>query len=131
MATRKKATPASENRSIDDYLAGLDPVPRAALEKLRRAIAAAAPEAEEAISYGLPALRYRKRPLVAYGAAKAHCAFYPMSPALIEAHRDELTGFETAKGTIRSTPDRPIPAALVTTLVRERMAELDAAASRR
>lgn len=116
---------------IDAYLAALPDDQRAALEALREVIAAAAPEAEEAISYGAPAFRYRKRPLVAYGAAKAHCAFYPMSPALIEAHRDELTGFETAKGTIRFTPDRPIPAALVTTLVRERMAELDAAASRR
>lgn len=112
---------------IDAYLATLAEDRRAALEALRAMIAAAAPEAIEAISYGVPAFRYRGRPLVSYHAAKAHCSFFPMSPAVLEAHRDRLAGFDTAKGTIRFAPDRPIPAPLVAAIVHDRMAEIDAA----
>jgi uncharacterized protein YdhG (YjbR/CyaY superfamily) len=60
-------------------------------------------------------------------AAKAHCSFFPMNPAVIDAHRSELAGFDTAKGTIRFTPDHSIPDALVTAIVHDRMAEMDAA----
>ena len=86
------------------------------------------PEAVEAISYGAPAFRYRGRPLVAYRAAKAHCAFFPMDPGVIDAHRDELTGFATARGTIRFTPDRPLPETLVTAIARQRASDADARA---
>ena len=112
---------------IDATLAALPPDQRSALQRLRETIATAAPDAVEAISYGAPAFRYRGRPLVSYAAAKAHCSLFPMSPPVIEAHRAELDGFDTAKGTIRFSPDRPIPAELVRTIVRERMAEIDAA----
>jgi uncharacterized protein YdhG (YjbR/CyaY superfamily) len=110
---------------VDAYLARL-PVDQAeAIGTLRRAIQAAAPEAVDAFSYGAPAFRYRGRPLVAYGAAKDHCSLFVMSPALIVAHRDELAAFDTSKGTIRFTRDRPLPDRLVTALVHERMAEID------
>ena len=115
----------SATDAIDGYLDGLPDAQRVALSALRATIAAAAPDAEEGFSYGTPAFRYRGRPLVSYGAAKQHCSFYPMDPALIEAHRTELTAFDTAKGTIRFSPERPLPAELVTALVRERQAELD------
>jgi uncharacterized protein YdhG (YjbR/CyaY superfamily) len=52
-----------------------------------------------------------------------------MSPAVLDRHRDELAGFDLAKGTIRFPPDRPIPAEIVSAIVRERMAETDAAAA--
>jgi uncharacterized protein YdhG (YjbR/CyaY superfamily) len=110
---------------IEAYLAGLPDDQRRALQDLRDAIAAAAPEAEEAISYGAPAFRYRNRPMVCYSAARAHVSFFPMSPAVIEAHEDLLTDWTTSKGTVRFTPDHPLPTGLVTTLVRARMAELD------
>ncbi len=58
-------------------------------------------------------------------AAKGHCSFFPMGPSMIEAHRDELAGFDTAKGTIRFTPSTPIPSELVTRIVRGRIAEID------
>ena len=115
---------------IDAYLARLPDDQRRALEALRRSIAESAPEAVEGLSYGAPAFRYRDRPLVAYGAAKGHSAFYPMSPPLIEAHADALAAFDTAKGTIRFAPDRPIPHDLLTAIVGQRIAELDAAAAR-
>jgi uncharacterized protein YdhG (YjbR/CyaY superfamily) len=109
-------------RNIDAYLVALPADKRAALERLRRIISAAAPDAEECISYRLPAFRLHGRWLVAFGAAARHCAFYPMSGATIESHRAELKGFDTSKGTIRFQPDSPLPAALVKKLVKARMA---------
>jgi uncharacterized protein YdhG (YjbR/CyaY superfamily) len=111
---------------IDEVLAGLPEETRSALEGLRRTIAKAAPEAVEVISYGVPAFKYRGRPLVSFGAGKQHCAFYVQSPAVMEAHRDELVGYETAKGTIRFAPGKPLPADLVTKLVKARIAETNA-----
>jgi uncharacterized protein YdhG (YjbR/CyaY superfamily) len=113
---------------IDAFLAALPPEMRAALENLRRAIGAAAPGAEESISYGVPAFKYRGRPLVSFGAAKSHCSFYVQSPAVMEAHREELASYDTSKGTVRFAPDAPLPDALVAKLVMARMAETDAAA---
>ena len=113
---------------VDAFLAALPLEMRAALENLRRAIRAAAPDAEESISYGVPAFKYRGRPLVSFGAAKSHCSFYVQSPAVMEAHRDELAPYDTSKGTVRFAPDAPLPDELVAKLVRARMSETDAAA---
>jgi uncharacterized protein YdhG (YjbR/CyaY superfamily) len=113
---------------VDAFLAALPPEMRAALENLRRAIRAAAPGAEESINYGVPAFKYRGRPLVSFGAAKSHCSFYVQSPAVMEAHRDELATYDTSKGTVRFAPDAPLPDALVAKLARARMAETDATA---
>ena len=118
--------PATATAQIDATLAALPADQRAALQALRQTIAAAAPEAQETISYGMPAFRYHGRALVSYSAFKAHCSFFPMSAALIESHRDELAGFATAKGTLRFTPEHPLPADLVVRIVRERMAQVDA-----
>jgi uncharacterized protein YdhG (YjbR/CyaY superfamily) len=115
---------------IDAALAALPADQRVALQHLRDTIRAAATGAEEGISYGAPAFRYKGRPLVSYNAAKSHCAFYCMSPALMVEREAALAGFDTSKGTIRFTPDRPIPDALVADIVRARLAELDAAESR-
>ena len=113
---------------VDAFLAALPPDMRAALANLRRAIRAAAPGAEESINYGVPAFKYRGRPLVSYGAAKNHCSFYVQSPAVMEAHRNELAPYDTSKGTVRFAPDAPLPDALVAKLVRARMAETDVTA---
>jgi uncharacterized protein YdhG (YjbR/CyaY superfamily) len=113
----------SSARTIDEYLAALSREQRAALEKVRKAIRAAAPEAEECISYRLPAFRLAGKMLVAFGARENHCAFYPMSGTTVQAHQDELTGYETSKGTIRFRPEKPLPASLVRKLVRARIAE--------
>ena len=110
-------------KTIDEYLAVVKPDQRAALEKLRRTIHAAAPKAEEYISYGLAAFRLNGRPLVAFGAWKNHCAFYPMSSKTLEAFQDQLKSFETSKGTIRFSTDKPLPATLVKKLVKARMSE--------
>ena len=108
--------------SIDDYLSRLTSDKRAALQKLRRAIKAAAPKAEECISYQIPAFRLDGRVLVWFGAATKHCSFFP-GAAPIKAHAAELEKYETSKGTIRFSPDRPLPATLVRKLVKSRIAE--------
>jgi uncharacterized protein YdhG (YjbR/CyaY superfamily) len=113
MPTHKAAT-------IDEYLAGVPADKRAALQWLRRQIKAAAPGAEECISYGIPAFRFDGRILVHFGAAAKHCAFYP--GAVVEAHREELKGYDTSKGTVRFPPDRPLPSALVRKLVKAQIA---------
>ena len=128
----RPARPAPPSRSpeIDAFLASQPEAVRDALQALRRTIAATVPEAVETVSYGVPAFKYRGRPFVSFGAGREHCSFYVQSPAVMEAHREELTGYETRKGTVHFTPDKPIPEALVTKLVRARMAETDDAARR-
>lgn len=108
---------------IDTYLAALPAEQRRALEKLRRTIRAAAPRAEEGISYGLAAFRLDGRPLVAFGATPNHLSFFPMSGTMVAAFKDQLAGYSTSKGTIRFQPDKPIPAALLKKIVQARIAE--------
>jgi uncharacterized protein YdhG (YjbR/CyaY superfamily) len=96
---------------------------RVALEKVRQSIRAVAPEAEECISYGIPAFRLNGRSLVFFGAWADHCSFYPGSSATLKKFRNDLKDFERSKGTIRFSPDKPLPSALVKKLVKARMAE--------
>ena len=114
---------AATPKTIDVYLAALSNDKRAALEKLRKTIRAAAPKAEECISYQLPAFRLDGRVLVGFGAAANHCAFYPGSATTVAAHKDELKDCDTSKGTIRFQADKPLPVALVRKLVKARIAE--------
>lgn len=113
---------AAKPKTIDEYLAALSDDKRAALEKLRKTIKAAAPEAEECISYQIAAFRQNGM-LVAFGATENHCAFYPMNSSVVETYKDELKGYDTSKGTIRFQPDKPLPVALVRKLVKARLAE--------
>ncbi|MBA3779308.1 MAG: DUF1801 domain-containing protein [Chloroflexi bacterium] len=92
----------------------------------RQSIRAAAPEAVEVISYSVPAFKYRGRPLVSFVAAANHLSFFVQSPAVMEAHKAELEGYDTSKGTVRFAVEKPLPEALVAKLVRARMAETDA-----
>jgi uncharacterized protein YdhG (YjbR/CyaY superfamily) len=108
--------------SINDYLSGLSRDNRRALQSIRKAIKAAAPRAEECISYQLPAFRLDGRMLVWFGAASRHCSFYPGAEPIRVLQRD-LEGYDTSKGTVRFPADRPLSAALVRKLVRARIAE--------
>ena len=113
---------ATKPNTIDEYLAPLSADKRAALEKLRRAIKAAAPKAEECISYQVPTFRLNGRMLVSFGAAAKHCAFYP-GAFPVAALKVELKKYDTSTGTIRFPPDKPLPAALVRKLVKARISE--------
>ena len=113
--------------SVDDYLAAVPDERRAGVEELRRTINAAAPEATETIAYGMPALRsHGGQFLVSYAAYKKHYSLFPASEAVVEALGEELTPYLAGKGTIQFPADRPIPAAVVTKIVKVRFAENEA-----
>ena len=118
--TSKRRTPP---RDIDEYLAAVPADARAALERLRKLIQAAAPGASEAIGYQMPAFRYRGKLLVCFAAFKAHCSLFPMSSAVIRLHAADVKGFETDKGTIRFAADKPLPVAIVRKIIKARIAE--------
>ena len=115
---------AERARTIDEYLTGLDAESRAALQKVRRAIHAAAPKAEECISYGMPAFRLNGKLIAGFRAAANHCSFHPMSGDTVATLQTELTGYDTSRGTIRFSPRAALPATLVRRLVKARIAEL-------
>ena len=96
------------------------------LRRLRRTIQAAAPDAEEVLSYGMPAFRQR-RILVYFAAFKDHCSLFPASGAVMEALGEELEPYFSGKGTLSFTADKPIPAALVKKIVQTRIEENAAA----
>lgn len=108
-------------KSVDQWLARLAPAQRSALEKLRAQILAAAPGAEETISYGMPTFVLHGH-LVAFGAFKKHLSFFPMSSTLIAEHA-EAAPFATSSGTLQFQPEKPIPAALVKKLVKARIVQ--------
>ena len=117
-------------KTIDEYLAGVDADHRDALQTLRETIHTVAPKAEECISYGIPAFRLNGRSLVFFGAWANHCAFYPGSSVTLKKLRNELKGFQTSKGTLRFSPDKPVPVALVKKLLKARIAENNARANK-
>jgi len=118
--SRKKETTAED---VDRYLAQVPHPHRAALEKVRKTIRAAAPKATEGISYGIPTFRIEGRPFIWYAAWKNHCSLYPLSDPVLQAHAKDLEGYSIAKGTIRFPPDKPLPVVFVRDLIKQRMAE--------
>src|SRR5713101_211230 len=120
----RKSPPAE---SVDGYLEALPEEVRVALERLRKIIKAAAPGTTEVISYRIPIFKYQGRPLVGFGAAKNHCSFFTMSSSMIlklaRMRARELKGYDVSGATIHFTPDKALPAVLVTKLVKERIAE--------
>jgi len=127
MKKSTRNTKATQPQTVDEYLAQLSPEFRAALEKLRRQIRAAAPEAVELISYGMPAFKYRGRILAYYAAFKDHLSFFPASVAVMRRFAAELEPYgTTGKGTIHFTAKKPLPTTLVKKIVRARVAENEA-----
>jgi uncharacterized protein YdhG (YjbR/CyaY superfamily) len=118
-AINAKPSIKAKPKTVDEYLAALGGDQRAALERLRRTIRAAAPRAEECISYQLPAFRLDGKWVAWFGAAANHCAIY----GVVDGRADELKKYDiSGKGTIRFQADNPLPAALVRKLVKARIA---------
>ncbi|MGZ4110193.1 MAG: iron chaperone [Actinomycetota bacterium] len=117
--------------SVEAYLKGLTPQQRSAVQKLRETIAAAAPDAEEGITYSMPGFLLGGKGLMAYAAFSDHYSFFPMSMRAIDAHRDELGSRVTGKGTIAFEYGRPLPTALVKKIVKTRLAEAEARRARK
>jgi len=103
---------------VDAYLAGLPAEQRALLQHVRETIASAVPDADEAISYGMPAFERHGRFFVSYAAWKRHCSIYPLSAEFLAAHEAALEGYGRTKGSLHFTPERPLPDELVVALVR-------------
>lgn len=120
MAARKPQT--SPDAPIDAYLASVPEPARTTLQKLRKTIQAAAPQATETISYSMPTFRQGAL-LVGFRHTPKHCAFHVMSNTVLRPLKKELTAFDTAIGTIRFPADKPLPAALVRKVVKARLAE--------
>ncbi len=108
--------------SVDEYLAGVPDDKRAELERLRRMIRALAPEADETISYAMPAFKIGGRYFIGFSATKAHCSFY-VGHAPLDVLADELAPYRLWKGTINYKVDAPLPADLVTRIVEARLVE--------
>jgi uncharacterized protein YdhG (YjbR/CyaY superfamily) len=124
-SSRRRSTRMSSRipKDIDDYLSRVPEPARTALDKLRATIRAAAPaEATEAITYGIPTFKYNGS-LVAFAAFSHHCSLFPMSLSVIEKFKSDLKDFEVSKGTIRFTPDSPLPASLVKKIVAARIGQ--------
>ena len=112
---------------VTDYIAGLDEPARTALERYRARAVAVVPEAEEGTSYGMPAMRYRGRPLISVISTKQGYSVFPFSSAVVQSVVAELDGFESTKGGIRFTDQRHLPDKAFDALVALRRDEIYAA----
>jgi uncharacterized protein YdhG (YjbR/CyaY superfamily) len=110
---------------FDEVLLHIEPERREALRHVLAQVHQLVPDATEGRSYGLPAFRYRDRPLLGFAATANHLSLYPFSPAVLDAVRDRLPDHELSKGTVRFTPGHPLPDDVLTAIVEARVAEID------
>lgn len=110
--------------TIDDYLDGAPEPHRTTLRHLRETLRVILPDAEEGMSYGVPAFMVGGKPVAGYAHLKKHCSYFPHSGSVLAEHAGELEGYEWSKGTLRFAPDTPLPETLVRRLVASRLAEL-------
>ena len=92
------------------------------LQKMREIIKSVAPDAEEVISYNMPAFKYHGM-LVGFAAAKKHCGFYPWNGSTVKKFAEELKGYETSPGAIQFPYVKPLPVALIKKIVKSRIKE--------
>jgi len=107
---------------IDDYIFGFPPDIRKILKEIKKVISNAAPGAEETMSYGIPTFKMREN-LVHFAGFKNHIGFYP-TPSAVEAFKDELSTYKSAKGSVQFPLDKPIPYNLITQIVKFRIQEI-------
>lgn len=110
---------------IDAYLAGLEEPKRTTLEALRLSILAVVPDAEEGISYGMPAFRVDGKVVAGFAAFKNHLAYLPHSGEVLEVLGDRVTGYECTKGSLHFPIDEPLPDDVVRSLVDAKLQILD------
>jgi uncharacterized protein YdhG (YjbR/CyaY superfamily) len=113
---------ATAIKDVDSYLSTLPQHFRETLEYLRKIIKEVAPDAEEVISYQMPAYKLNGM-LVGFAAFKNHCGFYLWNSETINRFKDDLKDFSISKGTIRFSPEKPIPDSLLRALIKARIQE--------
>jgi len=111
-------------QDVDAYLAGLDEDQRGTLEELRRSILEVVPDADQCISYGMPAFKVHGKLVAGFAAFKSHLSYLPHSGSVLAQLGDDLAGYQTTKGSLHFAPDTPLPNALVNKLIATRMQEL-------
>ena len=123
MPARKAAT--KPLKTVDDYIASAPANRRAALTKLRNTIKAAAPKANEIVSYGMAGYKQGGKRVSYFAYWKTHTALYGTSRQFIKANAAELKPYVQSKGTLQFPADKPLPYALVTKIVEARVAEIE------
>jgi uncharacterized protein YdhG (YjbR/CyaY superfamily) len=108
-------------QEIDQYLEALEEPKRGTLALLRQRILDVLPDAEQGISYGVPAFRVRGKTIAGFAAFKNHLSYLPHSGSVFPQLADELTGYSTSTGALRCDVDRALPAPLVERLVEVRL----------
>jgi uncharacterized protein YdhG (YjbR/CyaY superfamily) len=115
---------SEEPVTVDEYIAQLPEDRREAMSLLRRTIRAAAPDATEVITYKMPGFKAHGTFLVSYDAFKRHYSLFPASQVVVDEVGDAIQPYLAGRGTIRFPASRPIPADLVTRIVKARLAEV-------
>ena len=108
---------------IDAYLAGLDEPKRATLGELRRTILGIVPDAEQCISYGMPAFRLRGKVVAGFAAFKNHLSYFPHSGSVLAELEDDISHYVTSSGALQFAVDAPLPEALVEKLLAVRIGQ--------
>jgi len=111
-------------QEVDEYLANLDEPKRTTLQQLRQTIRSIVPEAEESISYGMPAFRLGGKVIAGFAAFKNHLSYLPHSGSVFAEMPDDVAGYVTSKGALQFPIDRPLPKALVKKLIAMRLRQI-------
>lgn len=111
-------------KEIDDYLAQLDETKRTTLQALRQTIQSIVPDAEQGISYGMPAFRLHGKVIAGFAAFKNHLSYLPHSGSVFAELPDDVAGYVISKGSLQFPIDKPLPKALVKKLIAVRLREV-------
>ncbi len=109
---------------IDRYVEALDEPKRSTLQALRKSILEVVPDAEQGLSYGMPAFKVQGKTVAGFAAFKGHLSYLPHSGLVLAELGDAVAGYETSKGSLKFAIDTPLSKRLVRLLVRTRMREL-------
>jgi uncharacterized protein YdhG (YjbR/CyaY superfamily) len=109
---------------VNEYLEGIEEPKRGTLEALRQAILEVVPDAEQVISYRVPAFRLGGKTIAGFAAFKKHLSYLPFSGSVLPKLTDELEGYTMTKSALHFPIDRPLPKALVQKLIAVRLAEI-------
>jgi uncharacterized protein YdhG (YjbR/CyaY superfamily) len=110
---------------VDEYLRRLEEPKRSTLEALRRTILMIVPEAEQVISYRVPAFRVRGKTVAGFAAFQKHLSYLPFSGSVLPQLADELKGYTMTKSALHFRVDRPLPKTLVKKLIAVRLEEAE------
>ena len=111
-------------QDIDAYVAALEEPKRSTLEELRNSIMEVVPDAEQGLSYGMPAFRVQGKTVAGFAAFKRHLSYLPHSGSVLAQLGDEVGAYDTSKGSLKFAVDEPLPKGLVRKLITARMREL-------